>query len=191
MAEQLTDQALVERVQQGDKKAFNLLVSRYQNKVAGLLTRYISPNDIPDVVQESFIKAYRSIGSFRGDSAFYTWLYRIAVNTAKNYLTAQGRRPPNEDILAEEAESYDVGSNLRDVATPENEMLSNELKKIVFDTIKGLQEDLRTAITLREIEGLSYEEIAEIMECPVGTVRSRIFRAREIIESKVKPLLQR
>jgi len=156
-----------------------------------LLTRYVSPNDIPDVVQESFIKAYRSIGAFRGDSAFYTWLYRIAVNTAKNYLTAQGRRPPNEDILAEEAESYDVGSNLRDVATPENEMLSNELKKIVFDTIKGLQEDLRTAITLREIEGLSYEEIAEIMECPVGTVRSRIFRAREIIESKVKPLLQR
>ena len=191
MAEQLTDQALVERVQQGDKKAFNLLVSRYQNRVAGLLTRYISPNDIPDVVQESFIQAYRSIGAFRGDSAFYTWLYRIAVNTAKNYLTAQGRRPPNEDILAEEAESYDVGSNLRDVATPENEMLSNELKKIVFDTIKGLQEDLRTAITLREIEGLSYEEIAEIMECPVGTVRSRIFRAREIIESKVKPLLQR
>ena len=190
MAEQLTDQALVERVQQGDKKAFNLLVSRYQNRVAGLLTRYVSPNDIPDVVQESFIKAYRSIGAFRGDSAFYTWLYRIAVNTAKNYLTAQGRRPPNEDILAEEAESYDVGSNLRDVATPENEMLSNELKKIVFDTIKGLQEDLRTAITLREIEGLSYEEIAEIMECPVGTVRSRIFRAREIIESKVKPLLQ-
>ena len=191
MAEQLTDQALVERVQQGDKKAFNLLVSRYQNRVAGLLTRYVLPNDIPDVVQESFIKAYRSIGAFRGDSAFYTWLYRIAVNTAKNYLTAQGRRPPNEDILAEEAESYDVGSNLRDVATPENEMLSNELKKIVFDTIKGLQEDLRTAITLREIEGLSYEEIAEIMECPVGTVRSRIFRAREIIESKVKPLLQR
>lgn len=191
MAEQLTDQALVERVQQGDKKAFNLLVSRYQNRVAGLLTRYVSPNDIPDVVQESFIKAYRSIGAFRGDSAFYTWLYRIAVNTAKNYLTAQGRRPPNEDILAEEAESYDVGSNLRDVATPENEMLSNELKKIVFDTIKGLQEDLRAAITLREIEGLSYEEIAEIMECPVGTVRSRIFRAREIIESKVKPLLQR
>ena len=191
MAEQLTDQALVERVQQGDKKAFNLLVSRYQNRVAGLLTRYVSPNDIPDVVQESFIKAYRSIGAFRGDSAFYTWLYRIAVNTAKNYLTAQGRRPPNEDILAEEAESYDVGSNLRDVATPENEMLSNELKKIVFDTIKGLQEDLRTAITLREIEGLSYEEIAEIMDCPVGTVRSRIFRAREIIESKVKPLLQR
>ncbi|WP_040976890.1 RNA polymerase sigma factor RpoE [Necropsobacter massiliensis] len=191
MAEQLTDQALVERVQQGDKKAFNLLVSRYQNKVAGLLTRYVSQNDIPDVVQESFIKAYRSIDSFRGDSAFYTWLYRIAVNTAKNYLTAQGRRPPNEDILAEEAETYDVGTNLRDVDTPENEMLSGELKKIVFDTIHGLQEDLRTAITLREIEGLSYEEIAGIMDCPVGTVRSRIFRAREIIESKIRPFLQR
>ncbi|MCL7770576.1 RNA polymerase sigma factor RpoE [Pasteurella multocida] len=191
MAEQLTDQALVERVQQGDKKAFNLLVSRYQNKVAGLLTRYVSQNDIPDVVQESFIKAYRSIDSFRGDSAFYTWLYRIAVNTAKNYLTAQGCRPPNEDILAEEAESYEMGSNLRDVDTPENEMLSSELKKIVFDTINGLQEDLRTAITLRELEGLSYKEIAEIMDCPVGTVRSRIFRAREIIESKVQPMLQR
>ena len=185
MAEQLTDQALVERVQQGDKKAFNLLVSRYQNKVAGLLTRYISHNDIPDVVQESFIKAYRSIESFRGDSAFYTWLYRIAVNTAKNYLTAQGRRPPSEDILAEDAESYDVGTHLRDVDTPENEMLSSELEKVVFDTIH------RTAITLRELEGLSYEEIAEIMDCPVGTVRSRIFRAREVIENKIQPLMQR
>ncbi|ABR73628.1 RNA polymerase sigma factor RpoE [Actinobacillus succinogenes] len=191
MAEQLTDQALVERVQQGDKKAFNLLVSRYQNKVAGLLTRYISRNDIPDVVQESFIKAYRSIESFRGESAFYTWLYRIAVNTAKNYLTAQGRRPPNEDILAEDAESYDVGGNLRGVDTPENELLSNELRKVVFDTIEGMQEELKTAITLRELEGLSYEEIAEIMDCPVGTVRSRIFRAREILENKINPLLQR
>lgn len=186
MAEQLTDQALVERVQQGDKKAFNLLVSRYQNKVAGLLTRYISHNDIPDVVQESFIKAYRSIESFRGDSAFYTWLYRIAVNTAKNYLTAQGRRPPSEDILAE-----DAGTHLRDVDTPENEMLSSELEKVVFDTIHSLPEDLRTAITLRELEGLSYEEIAEIMDCPVGTVRSRIFRAREVIENKIQPLMQR
>lgn len=191
MAEQLTDQALVERAQQGDKKAFNLLVARYQNKVAGLLTRYVLHNDIPDVVQESFIKAYRSLDSFRGDSAFYTWLYRIAVNTAKNYLTAQGRRPPTEDILADEAESYEMGGNLREVETPENQMLSNELKKIVFDTINSLQADLRTAITLREIEGLSYEEIAEIMDCPVGTVRSRIFRAREIIEAKIKPLIQR
>lgn len=191
MVEQLTDQALVERVQQGDKKAFNLLVARYQNKVAGLLTRYVPQNDIPDVVQESFIKAYRSLDSFRGDSAFYTWLYRIAVNTAKNYLTAQGRRPPTEDILAEDAESYEMGGNLREMDTPENEMLSNELRKIVFDTINSLQEDLRTAITLREMEGLSYEDIAEIMACPVGTVRSRIFRAREIIEAKIKSLLQR
>lgn len=191
MAEQITDQALVERVQQGDKKAFNLLVSRYQNKVAGLLTRYVPRSDIPDVVQESFIKAYRSMDSFRGESAFYTWLYRIAVNTAKNYLTAQGRRPPNEDILAEDAESYDSGVHLRDVDTPENQLLSNELKKIVFDTIESMQEELKTAITLRELEGLSYEEIAEIMDCPVGTVRSRIFRAREILENKINPLLQR
>ena len=191
MAEQLTDQALVERVQQGDKKAFNLLVSRYQNKVAGLLTRYVSRNDIPDVAQESFIKAYRSIESFRGDSAFYTWLYRIAVNTAKNYLAAQGRRPPSEDILAEDAENDDAGIHLRDVDTPENEILSGELKKVVFDTINGMPEDLKNAITLRELEGLSYEDIAEIMGCPVGTVRSRIFRAREIIENKIQPLMQR
>ena len=191
MAEQLTDQALVERVQQGDKKAFNLLVSRYQNKVAGLLTRYVSRNDIPDVAQESFIKAYRSIESFRGDSAFYTWLYRIAVNTAKNYLAAQGRRPPSEDILAEDAETYDAGIHLRDVDTPENEILSGELKKVVFDTINGMPEDLKNAITLRELEGLSYEDIAEVMGCPVGTVRSRIFRAREIIENKIQPLMQR
>ena len=191
MAEQRTDQALVERVQQGDKKAFNLLVSRYQNKVAGLLTRYVSRNDIPDVAQESFIKAYRSIESFRGDSAFYTWLYRIAVNTAKNYLAAQGRRPPSEDILAEDAENYDAGIHLRDVDTPENEILSGELKKVVFDTINGMPEDLKNAITLRELEGLSYEDIAEVMGCPVGTVRSRIFRAREIIENKIQPLMQR
>ena len=191
MAEQLTDQALVERVQQGDKKAFNLLVSRYQNKVAGLLTRYVSRNDIPDVAQESFIKAYRSIESFRGDSAFYTWLYRIAVNTAKNYLAAQGRRPPSEDILAEDAENYDAGIHLRDVDTPENEILSGELKKVVFDTINDMPEDLKNAITLRELEGLSYEDIAEVMGCPVGTVRSRIFRAREIIENKIQPLMQR
>ena len=191
MTKQLTDQALVEKVQQGDKKAFNLLVARYQNKIAGLLTRYISPNDIPDVAQESFIKAYRSIDSFRGDSAFYTWLYRIAVNTAKNYLMSQGRRPPSEDILAEDAESYEVGTQLRDGDTPENQMLSKELERVVFDAIHNLPEDLKTAITLRELEGLSYEEIAEIMDCPVGTVRSRIFRAREIVESKIQPLMQR
>ncbi len=189
MTEQLTDQSLVEQVQQGNTKAFNLLVSRYQNKIAGLLTRFVPRNDIPDVVQESFIKAYRSINSFRGESAFYTWLYRIAVNTAKNYLTSQGRRPPSEDILADEAESYEMGGNLRDLNTPENEMLSDELKKVVFQTIDNLPEELKTAITLRELEGLSYEEIAEIMNCPVGTVRSRIFRAREVIEESIKPLI--
>lgn len=190
MSEQITDQALVERAQQGDKKAFNLLVVRYQNRVAGLLTRYVARDDIPDIVQESFIKAYRSLASFRGESAFYTWLYRIAVNTAKNHLTALGRRPPKEDILAEDAESYDSGVHLREADTPENMVLSEELKRIVFDTIESLPDELKSAITLREIEGLSYEEIAEVMQCPVGTVRSRIFRAREAIDLKINPLIQ-
>ncbi|WGE90152.1 RNA polymerase sigma factor RpoE [Actinobacillus arthritidis] len=190
MSEQIADQELVERAQKGDKKAFNLLVVRYQNRVAGLLTRYVSRDDIPDIVQESFIKAYRSLESFRGESAFYTWLYRIAVNTAKNHLTALGRRPPKEDILAEDAESFDVGVQLRESDTPENMVLSDELKRVVFDTIENLPEELKTAITLRELEGLSYEEIAEVMQCPVGTVRSRIFRAREAIDAKVNPLMQ-
>ncbi|WGE34373.1 RNA polymerase sigma factor RpoE [Actinobacillus genomosp. 1] len=190
MSEQVADQELVERAQKGDKKAFNLLVVRYQNRVAGLLTRYVSRDDIPDIVQESFIKAYRSLESFRGESAFYTWLYRIAVNTAKNHLTALGRRPPKEDILAEDAESFDVGVQLRESDTPENVVLSEELKRVVFDTIENLPEELKTAITLRELEGLSYEEIAEVMQCPVGTVRSRIFRAREAIDAKVNPLMQ-
>ena len=189
MSEQITDQELVEKAQQGDKKAFNLLVVRYQNRVAGLLTRYVSRDDIPDIVQESFIKAYRSLTSFRGESAFYTWLYRIAVNTAKNHLTALGRRPPKEDILAEDAESYDAGTQLREADTPENLVLSNELKRVVFETIENLPEELKMAITHREIEGLSYEEIAEVMSCPVGTVRSRIFRAREAIDAKIQPLM--
>ena len=189
MSEQITDQELVEKAQQGDKKAFNLLVVRYQNRVAGLLTRYVSRDDIPDIVQESFIKAYRSLALFRGESAFYTWLYRIAVNTAKNHLTALGRRPPKEDILAEDAESYDAGTQLRETDTPENLVLSNELKRVVFETIENLPEELKMAITLREIEGLSYEEIAEVMSCPVGTVRSRIFRAREAIDAKIQPLM--
>ncbi|WP_311418913.1 RNA polymerase sigma factor RpoE [Haemophilus parahaemolyticus] len=189
MSEQITDQELVEKAQQGDKKAFNLLVVRYQNRVAGLLTRYVSRDDIPDIVQESFIKAYRSLASFRGESAFYTWLYRIAVNTAKNHLTALGRRPPKEDILAEDAESYDAGTQLREADTPEHLVLSNELTRVVFETIENLPEELKMAITLREIEGLSYEEIAEVMSCPVGTVRSRIFRAREAIDAKIQPLM--
>ncbi|OBW94137.1 RNA polymerase sigma factor RpoE [Gallibacterium salpingitidis] len=190
MSEELTDQILVEKAQQGDKKAFNLLVARYQNKVAGLLTRYVSANDIPDVVQETFIKVYRSLESFRGESAFYTWVYRIAVNTAKNYLMTQGRRPPTEDLLAEDAESYEIGSRLRNIDTPENLTLSDELKDIVFKTIDSLPDELKTAITLRELEGMSYEEIAEIMDCPVGTVRSRIFRAREFIENQLAPLIK-
>ncbi|WP_018651814.1 RNA polymerase sigma factor RpoE [Actinobacillus capsulatus] len=190
MSEQVADQILVGRAQQGDKKAFNLLVVRYQNRVAGLLTRYVARDDIPDIVQESFIKAYRSLESFRGESAFYTWLYRIAVNTAKNHLTALGRRPPKEDILAEDAESFDAGVQLREGDTPESMVLSEELKRVVFDTIESLPEELKTAITLRELEGLSYEEIAKVMQCPVGTVRSRIFRAREAIDARINPLMQ-
>ncbi|AKJ41576.1 RNA polymerase sigma factor RpoE [Pragia fontium] len=191
MSEQLTDQVLVERVQKGDKNAFNVLVVRYQNKVAGLVSRYVPQADVSDVAQESFIKAYRALESFRGDSAFYTWLYRIAVNTAKNYLVAQGRRPPSSDVDAGDAENFENAGALKEISNPENLMLSEELKRIVFGTIEALPEDLRMAITLREIDGLSYEEIAEIMDCPVGTVRSRIFRAREAIDNKVQPLVQR
>ncbi|ALP41027.1 RNA polymerase sigma factor RpoE [Aeromonas schubertii] len=186
----LLDEQLVERVQRGDKNAFNLLVRKYQHKVVNLVSRYVSnPGDVPDVAQEAFIKAYRSIGTFRGESAFYTWLYRIAVNTAKNYLTSQGRRPPSSDVEADEAEYYDGGEALTETSTPENLALTDEIKRTVFATIEALPEDLRTAITLRELEGLSYEEIAEIMECPVGTVRSRIFRAREAIDKKLQPLI--
>lgn len=190
MSEQLTDQILVEKVQKGDQQAFNLLVIKYQHKVASLVSRYVPQADVPDVAQESFIKAYRAIGSFRGDSAFYTWLYRIAVNTAKNYLVAHDRRPPASDLEASDAENFETASALKEISNPENLMLSDELKKVVFRTIESLPEDLRMAITLRELDGLSYEEIAEIMDCPVGTVRSRIFRAREAIDNKVQPLIQ-
>ena len=191
MSEQLTDQVLVERVQKGDQKAFNLLVVRYQHKVASLVSRYVPPGDIADVVQESFVKAWRALDSFRGDSAFYTWLYRIAVNTAKNYLVAQGHRPPSSDVDANEAENSERAGALKEISNPENLMLSEELRQIVFRTIESLPEDLRMAITLRELDGLSYEEIAAIMDCPVGTVRSRIFRAREAIDNKVQPLIRR
>ncbi|MEG0280752.1 MAG: RNA polymerase sigma factor RpoE [Morganella sp. (in: enterobacteria)] len=190
MSEQLTDQMLVDRVQTGDQNAFNMLVIRYQHKVASLVSRYVPQGDVPDVAQESFIKAYRAIGSFRGDSAFYTWLYRIAVNTAKNYLVAQGRRPPSSDVDATDAENFEASGALKEISNPENLMLSEELRAVVFRTIDSLPEDLKTAITLRELDGLSYEEIAVIMECPVGTVRSRIFRAREAIDNKVQPLIQ-
>jgi RNA polymerase sigma-70 factor (ECF subfamily) len=187
----LLDEQLVERVQRGDKNAFNLLVKKYQHKVVNLVARYVNnPGDVPDVAQEAFIKAYRALSTFRGESAFYTWLYRIAVNTAKNYLTSQGRRPPSSDVEADEAEYYDGGEALQEVATPENLTLTDEIKRTVFTAIEALPEDLRTAITLRELEGLSYEEIAEIMDCPVGTVRSRIFRAREAIDKKLQPLIE-
>ena len=190
MSEQLTDQILVEKVQKGDQQAFNLLVIKYQHKVASLVSRYVPQADVPDVAQESFIKAYRAIGSFRGDSAFYTWLYRIAVNTAKNYLVAQDRRPPASDLEASDADNFESAGALKEISNPENLMLSDELKRVVFRTIESLPEDLRMAITLRELDGLSYEEIAEVMDCPVGTVRSRIFRAREAIDEKVQPLIQ-
>ena len=187
----LLDEQLVERVQRGDKAAFNLLVKKYQHKVVNLVARYVNnPGDVPDVAQEAFIKAYRALPTFRGESAFYTWLYRIAVNTAKNYLTSQGRRPPSSDVEADEAEYYGGGEALQEVATPENLALTDEIKRTVFAAIEALPEDLRTAITLREMEGLSYEEIAEIMDCPVGTVRSRIFRAREAIDKKLQPLIE-
>lgn len=192
MSEQDIDQALVERVQRGDKNAFNLLVQKYQHKVINLISRYVkNQGDVADVAQEAFIKAYRALPNFRGESAFYTWLYRIAVNSSKNYLVAQGRKPPANDVDVQDADYYDGGEALRESGTPERLLLSDEISEVVFDTIEGLPDDLRMAITLREIEGLSYEEIAEVMECPVGTVRSRIFRAREAIDNQLKPLIER
>ena len=191
MSEINVDQELVERVQRGDKNAFNLLVTKYQHKVANLVSRYVkNQSDVPDIVQEAFIKAYRALANFRGDSAFYTWLYRIAVNCAKNHTVASNRKPPGSDIDVEDAEIYDSGEALRENASPEKLLLTNEIKKVIFDTIEQLPEDLRTAINLRELEGLSYEEIAHIMDCPVGTVRSRIFRARDAVDKKIRPLLQ-
>ena len=191
MSEQNVDQALVERVQQGDKNAFNLLVTKYQHKVANLVSRYVSNHsDVPDIVQEAFIKAYRALPNFRGESAFYTWLYRIAVNCAKNHSVALGRKPPSNDVEVEDAEFYGGGDALRENASPEKVLLTQEIKKVIFDTIEQLPDDLRVAINFREIEGLSYEEIAVIMECPVGTVRSRIFRARDAIDKKITPLLK-
>lgn len=191
MSEQNIDQQLVERVQRGDKTAFNLLVTKYQHKVANLVSRYVSNHsDVPDIVQEAFIKAYRALPNFRGDSAFYTWLYRIAVNCAKNHSISLSRKPPSSDIEIDDAELFDGGDALRERASPENILLTNEIKKVIFSTMESLPEDLRLAINYREIEGMSYEEIATIMECPVGTVRSRIFRARDAIDKKIKPLLQ-
>lgn len=191
MSDREVDQQLVERAQRGDKKAFELLVSKYQRKLARLLSRFIRDGaEVEDVTQEAFIKAYRALPTFRGDSAFYTWLYRIGINTAKNYLVAMGRRAPTTtEIDSEEAEGYEDGDQLRDLNTPENELASRQIAETVNQTLAELPEELRTAITLREIEGLSYEDIANIMNCPIGTVRSRIFRAREAIAAKLRPML--
>ncbi len=190
MGERSIDQALVERVQRGEKQAFDVLVLKYQNKIIQLVNRYVhDPDEARDVAQEAFIKAYRAIGRFRGDSAFYTWLYRIAINTAKNYLVASGRRPPRSDIDAQDAEQYEGATGLREYATPEHLLLKDEIQQVIATAIDDLPDDLRTAITLRELEGLSYEEIAQTMECPIGTVRSRIFRARDAIDTRLKPLL--
>ena len=191
MSDREVDQQLVERAQRGDKQAFGLLVSKYQRKVVRLLSRLIrDPAEVEDVAQEAFIKAYRALPSFRGDSAFYTWLYRIGINTAKNHLVSQGRRAPTTtEFDSEEAESFEDGEQLRDINTPERVLLSKQIGETVNSAMEALPEELRTAIVLREIEGLSYEEIAGIMECPIGTVRSRIFRAREAIADKLRPLL--
>ncbi|MEA3274523.1 MAG: RNA polymerase sigma factor RpoE [Pseudomonadota bacterium] len=190
MSDRRADQELVSRAQEGDKRAFDLLVLKYQQKVAGLISRYIrDSSEIMDVTQEAFLKAYRALPRFRGESAFYTWLYRIAINTVKNHLVAQGRRPPGDDVEAEVAEQMDMGSRLREIGTPESQLLGDEIAHTVQQALDDLPDDLRTAIVLREFEGLSYEEIANAMECPIGTVRSRIFRAREAIDKRLKPLL--
>lgn len=185
------DQVLVERAQQGDKRAFGLLVEKYNRKLGRLLSRMIRDQaEVEDVVQETFIKAYRALNNFRGDSAFYTWLYRIGINTAKNYLVSMGRRPQViAEIEIEDVENFDGGDEMRTMETPETELMTKQIAQTVNDTVASLPEELRTAITLRELEGLSYEEIATLMQCPIGTVRSRIFRARETIALKLRPLL--
>src|SRR5574341_1153895 len=191
MSDRDIDRQLVARAQRGDKQAFEMLVEKYQRKLARLLSRFIrDPAEVEDVTQEAFIRAYRALPAFRGDSAFYTWLYRIGINTAKNYLMALGRRAPTStEVEAEDAEGYEEGEQLRDISTPESLLLSKEIARTVNATIEELPEELRTAIQLREIEGMSYEDIARIMDCPIGTVRSRIFRAREAIAERLRPLL--
>ncbi len=185
------DAELVKRVQNGDKVAFDILVQKYQQKVVNLISRFVSDQaECYDIAQEAFIKAYRAIGNFRGDSQFYTWLYRIAANTAKNHLASRARKSPAYSVDVEDAEHYEGESGLKEYANPENLLLTDEIKKTIFRAIEALPEDLKSAITLRELEGLSYEEIAEVMDCPIGTVRSRIFRARDAIDKELRPLLE-
>ena len=187
-----TDQLLVERVQGGDRTAFDTLVRKYQHKIVKLVSRYVyEPAEALDIAQETFIKAYRALPRFRGDSAFYTWLYRIAINTAKNHLVAEGRRPVDQQMDLQDPEQYDLNARLKEVATPESLLHTDEIQATVEAAIQDLPEELRTAIVLRELEGMSYEEIAAAMDCPVGTVRSRIFRAREAITIRLQPLLDR
>lgn len=184
-----SDWTLVEKVQQGDKRAFDLLVLKYQHKVVSLVSRYVhDKSEALDVAQESFIKAYRAISNFRGDSAFYTWLYRIAVNTAKNHLLSRSRRPPESDVELDNEEIYSAHEALSDIGSPEAKLNSDRLEELIHQVIKNLPEELRSALTLREFDGLSYEDISIIMDCPVGTVRSRIFRAREAVEKQIRPL---
>jgi RNA polymerase sigma-70 factor (ECF subfamily) len=191
MGDREVDQQLVERAQRGDKHAFELLIAKYQRRLARLISRFVrDAAEVEDVTQEAFIKAYRALPAFRGESAFYTWLYRIGINTAKNYLLSQGRRVPTTTALdADEAEGFEEAALLHEVSTPENEMMSRQVVEVVNSSLQQLPDDLRTALTLREIDGLSYEEIATVMDCPVGTVRSRIFRAREAIAANLRPLL--
>jgi len=192
MGNNVTDQQLVERVQRGDKKAFDLLVLKYQSRIVNLVSRFVrNPSDALDVTQEAFIKAYRAMPNFRGESAFYTWMYRIAVNTAKNFLAVQSRRPMEAEQDIEDFEQIGGENALKEYATPEHMLLRDEIQETVIKAIDGLPDDLRVAITLREVEGLSYEDIAVAMDCPIGTVRSRIFRAREAIDKLLKPLLDR
>jgi len=184
------DQELVRRVQRGDSAAFDLLVRKYQHRIVGLIGRYVADwSECQDVAQETFLRAYRALGNFRGDAQFYTWLHRIAVNTAKNHLVASNRRPPTDDIDVDDAEQFASGMRLRDNDTPERELMRQQLEQTVMRAVQSLPEELRVAITLREVDGLSYEEIAKRMDCPIGTVRSRIFRAREAIDLEMKPLM--
>jgi RNA polymerase sigma-70 factor (ECF subfamily) len=191
MGEQHDDRELVKRVKKGDSTAFDVLVRKYQHKIVKLIGRYVhDPDAALDVAQEAFIKAYRGLERFRGESAFYTWLYRIAINTAKNHLASEGRRTPDQSVDVDDAERYDGPSALKDSASPERQVLADEIEQTVWQAIESLPDDLRTAITLRELEGMSYEEIAQAMACPIGTVRSRIFRAREAIDNALSPLLE-